>query len=219
MTVVSSGRPARVLDPIERLSEVIFGLIMVLTFTGPITAATELGEVREVLIGAIGCNLAWGIVDAAMYLVTILVERGRGLAIARAVRAAPDPERGRRLIAENLPEPLNALFEGGALENARAKVAALPEVSASPKLRSGDWLAALAVFLLVFLSTFPVVLPFVFLQSLTTASRVSEGIAIVMLYASGHILAAHAGLRKLRTGLAMVAIGVLLVGLTVALGG
>jgi hypothetical protein len=49
----------RVLEPIERISEVLFGLIMVLTFTGSLSAA-ESGhaEVRAMLIGAIGCNLA-----------------------------------------------------------------------------------------------------------------------------------------------------------------
>ena len=56
----------RVLEPIERVSEVLFGLIMVLTFTGSLSVA-EAGreDVRTMLIGALGCNLAWGIIDAA----------------------------------------------------------------------------------------------------------------------------------------------------------
>ena len=50
----------QVLDPIERVSEVLFGLIMVLTFTGSLSVASpERSEVREMLVGAIGCNLAW----------------------------------------------------------------------------------------------------------------------------------------------------------------
>ena len=51
----------RVLDPIDRVSEVLFGLIMVLTFTGSLSVA-EAGrdDVRAMLIGALGCNLAWG---------------------------------------------------------------------------------------------------------------------------------------------------------------
>ena len=59
----------RVLDPIDRISEVLFGLIMVLTFTGSLSVA-ESGrdDVRTMLIGALGCNLAWGIIDAMLYL-------------------------------------------------------------------------------------------------------------------------------------------------------
>src|SRR6188472_7613 len=66
----------RVLDPIERVSEVLFGLIMVLTFTGSLSVANpDRSEVREMLYGAIGCNLAWGIVDAVMYVLASVMIR------------------------------------------------------------------------------------------------------------------------------------------------
>ncbi|HKB15545.1 MAG TPA: hypothetical protein VKF62_05735, partial [Planctomycetota bacterium] len=53
------------LSPHERISEILFGLIMVLTFTGTLSAA-EAGrsDVRTMLLGALGCNVAWGIIDA-----------------------------------------------------------------------------------------------------------------------------------------------------------
>jgi len=85
----SAPRRRRVLDPAERSAEVLFGVIMVLTFTGSLSAATSgREEVRTMLIGAIGCNLAWGIVDAIMYLMNVLGDRGRRLALLRRVRAA-----------------------------------------------------------------------------------------------------------------------------------
>jgi hypothetical protein len=51
----------RALEPDERIAEVLFGLIMVLTFTGSLSVA-EAGrdDVRTMLIGAPGCNLALG---------------------------------------------------------------------------------------------------------------------------------------------------------------
>ncbi len=220
MSVGSAGRHERVLDPVERLSEILFGLIMVLSFTGSISVATaDREEVRGVLIGAIGCNLAWGIVDAVMYLLTILIERGRNLSIARAVRECGDPERGRRILADVLPEPLPELFEGSALENARAKLVALPEIRKRPHLTRRDLRGAIGVFLLVFLSTFPVVVPFLFFAPLDRAMRVSNAVAIVMLYVTGHTLGRHAGIGAVRTGVAMVAVGIVLVGITIALGG
>ncbi len=66
------------LDPIDRLSEVMFGLLMALTFTG--TMSVSLGDgatVRDILLAAVGCNIAWGLVDAVVYLMTTATERGR----------------------------------------------------------------------------------------------------------------------------------------------
>ena len=77
------------LEPIERLSEILFGLIMVLTFTGSLSVATaDHVEVREMLIGALGCNIAWGIIDAIMYLMAALSERARDHRAVSAIRAA-----------------------------------------------------------------------------------------------------------------------------------
>jgi VIT1/CCC1 family predicted Fe2+/Mn2+ transporter len=220
VSVGSAGRHERVLDPIERLSEILFGLIMVLSFTCSMSAAdTEREEVRAVLIGAIGCNLAWGIVDAIMYLLTLLIERGRNLAVAQSVRASSDPERGRQLLAEALPEPLDRLFDGAALESARAKLIAVPVAHGRPRLTARDWRGAFGVFLLVFLSTFPVVVPFLFFEPLQLAMRISNVVAIAMLYITGHLLGRYAALGPVRTGLVMVAIGVFLVAITIALGG
>ena len=57
--------PDRILDPMDRISEVLFGLIMALTFT--CTLGVAAAEVRTMLIGALGCNLAWGIIDGGVH--------------------------------------------------------------------------------------------------------------------------------------------------------
>ena len=50
-----------VLEPVERISEVSFGIIIVLTFTCSLgIARADHGEVHAMLIAAIGCSLAWG---------------------------------------------------------------------------------------------------------------------------------------------------------------
>jgi VIT1/CCC1 family predicted Fe2+/Mn2+ transporter len=210
----------RVLDPIERSSEVLFGLIMVLSFTCTISVVNAGKEdVREIVLGALGCNLAWGIVDAIMYSMAILLERARGLSIAREVRKTSDPERGRQLLARVLPEPLEQLFDGPALEHARAKLVALPALAGRPRLKRRDWLGALGVFLLVFLSTFPVVVPFLFDLPLHTTIRISNAVAIAMLFTAGFGLGSYSGLGRWVTGSVMVGVGLILVGITIALGG
>jgi hypothetical protein len=220
MSTETQSKRERVLDPVERSSEVLFGLIMVLSFTGSISVASAgREEVKELLIGALGCNLAWGIIDAVMYLMMLVIERGRSLSIGRAVRGAKDAGEGRQLLAQGLPEPLGELFDGEALERARAKLVARPSPPERPRLCGRDLQGAVGVFLLVFLSTLPVVLPFVFISELQPALRVSNGVALAMLFLAGYKLGRHGGLRPVRTGLAMAGIGVVLVGITIALGG
>ena len=61
----------RFLDPIDRISELFFGLIMVLTSTGTLSVLNAgRVEVKTMIMGALGCNLAWGIIDAGMSLLS-----------------------------------------------------------------------------------------------------------------------------------------------------
>jgi VIT family len=210
----------RVLEPIERVSEVLFGLIMVLTFTGSLSVA-EAGrdDVRTMLIGALGCNLAWGIIDGVLYLMGSLAEKGRGLLTFRAVRKAADPKEAQRRIAEALPPVVASVLEPVELESLYQRLKQLPEPSDHVQLRKDDWLGAVGVFFLVFLSTFPVVIPFIFMSHAGPALRVSNAIAIVMLFLTGYAFGRITGRRPWLVGISMVVLGSILVAMTIALGG
>lgn len=210
----------RVLDPIDRVSEVLFGLIMVLTFTGSLSVA-EAGRdnVRTMLIGALGCNLAWGIIDAVFYLMGCLAEKGRGLLTFRAVRMATDPRQAERLIADALPSVVASVLQPAELEAMHERLKQLPEPPEHARLSRGDWLGAVGVFLLVFLSTFPVVIPFIFMRNAGPALRVSNAVAIVMLFLTGYAFGRMTGRYPWFLGIVMVFLGLILVGLTIALGG
>jgi VIT family len=217
-----SIRPSsnRVLDPLERFSEIVFGLIMVLSFTCAISVA-EAGreDVRAMLIGAIGCNLAWGIIDAAFYLIACLTEHGHQATLLRKVQQSANPQHARQTIADTLPSQVAEALQPADLDRIHTHLKQLPPPPERPGLTSEDWQGALGVFLLVFLSTLPVVVPFMFMHEAHFALRVSNGIAIAMLFGAGHMLAGYAGMHRVRTGLSMVAIGAALVALTIALGG
>jgi len=209
-----------VLEPSERSAEVLFGLIMVLTFTGSLSVAeADRTEVRTMLIAALGCNLAWGIIDAVLYLMGSLAEKGRDLTIYRAVRAAADPQQAQRLIADALPPVVASVLQAAELESMRQRLLELPEPPARANLHKDDWLGAAGVFLLVFLSTFPVAVPFLFMTSALPALRISNGIAILMLFLAGYAYGKCVDRHPWLTGIAMVALGSVLVGLTMALGG
>lgn len=210
----------RALDPIDRLSEVLFGLIMVLTFTGSLSVY-EAGreDVRSMLVGALGCNLAWGLIDAVFYLMGCLAEKGRDLATFRAVRRAGDPERGQRLLAEALPPVVASVLEPAQLEAMRVRLLELPKPPERARLGKDDGRGALGVFLWVFLSTFPVVIPFVVMRDPVPALRVSNAIAVVLLFGAGYAFGRLTGRHPVWVGSAMVILGAILVGLTMALGG
>jgi hypothetical protein len=210
----------RLLEPVDRISEMLFGLIMALTFTGALSVASAGKEaVNEMLVGALGCNLAWGIVDGVMYLLSCITESGMKLKALNAARRDDAPELARKIIAVTLPPMIAALMTNDELESIRQRLRTLPEPPRRFPLARKDLLGALAVMLLVFLSTFPVVVPFFFMDDAKWALRTSNVIAIGLLFMGGFAYGHHAGMRRWLMGLAMVVIGTVLVGLTIALGG
>jgi VIT1/CCC1 family predicted Fe2+/Mn2+ transporter len=214
----TGGRPTSVLDPVDRSTEVLFGLIMALTFTTTFEVATAgRTDVRTMLVGALGCNLAWGLVDGVMFVVIRAIEKHRFHDRIRAVQAAA-PTEASRILAEELPEGWDRLLDPADLDRLAARARALDE----PREHGVTWedlRGGVAVLLLVFLSTVPVSLPFLFMNDLSRALRVSNAVALVMLFVIGTRLGRHAGRRAALVGLAMVAIGVALSAVAVRLGG
>jgi VIT family len=210
----------RVLSPIDRVSEVLFGLIMVLTFTGSLSVA-EAGrlEIRTMIIGALGCNLAWGIIDGVLYLMASIAEQSKGLIALHSVRKATDPHKAQQIIADALPPLIASILQPVDLETMRQRLKELAEPADRARLSSDDWKGFLGVFLLVFLSTFPVVIPFFLVKDALLALRVSNAIAIGMLFLTGYAFGRITGRRPWARGIAMVVLGCILVGITIALGG
>jgi VIT1/CCC1 family predicted Fe2+/Mn2+ transporter len=209
----------RLLDPVDRASEILFGLIMVLAITGSLKIVDGKADVRTLLVAALGCNLAWGIIDGIFYLMGCLAETARKIMVWDAVRSAVDPDRARRALAGALPPVVASALPPDELETMRLRMVALPERADRTVLHRRDWLAALGVLLVVFLSTFPVVIPFLFMKDARLALRVSNAIAIAMLFLTGFSFGRYIGRHPVRTGIAMVVLGAVLVAVTIALGG
>lgn len=209
----------RLLDPLDRISEVLFGLVMAVTIVGSLSIATA-GEadVRTVMIAALGCNIAWGLVDAVMYVVRGVAERARRCNLARRVRES-DAATGQRLIAHALPDPLSAIVGDGEVEAMRRRIVAGVHAD-DALLRGRDFAEAVAIFALVVLATFPVVLPFVFVDDLARAMALSQATTVAMLFLAGFGFGRYAGAaRPWRVGTAMAVFGVLLIAAVKALGG
>ena len=166
------------LNPLDRAAEILFGLIMALTFTCSISIAnTDQTEVRQLLVGAIGCNIAWGFVDATMYLIGVLAHKSRSNMISTS----------------NAP--------------------------VSVRITNDDIKKALALFVTIVVSTLPVTIPFLFINDTMIALRVSNLIAILMMFLCGWSVARYVGYNKWKMSIAMVLIGLAMVAVTIALGG
>ena len=212
--------PQRALEPIERISEVLFGLIMVLTATGTLSVVNAgTPEIKTMIFGALGCNLAWGIIDGGLYLLGRLEDRGRNLMTLRAVKQAAEPAAAQRAIADALPEPITASLAPEDLDLIARKLNHLSEPPKRPGFAAEDWLGAAAVCVWVFFSTIPVVIPFLFTNDVQLALRISNIVAIALLFVCGYAFGRCTGLSPWPTGLVMMFVGVALTGVAIALGG
>jgi VIT1/CCC1 family predicted Fe2+/Mn2+ transporter len=214
----------RYLDPASRLGEVLFGLIMVLcvTLTAGLSAATEgSAGVRQLLRAALGCNIAWGIIDGITYVMHCVTARAEKANIIDAIRTAPDARIALGIVRDEI-EPRFETLTGPEHREAlcRSIVEYLARSEApTTSVTKDDLYGALACFWLVFLSCLPAAAPFLIFSEPLKALRASNVLLLAMLYFVGHKWARYAHTNPLVTGLTMVAIGVALVGIAVLLGG
>jgi VIT family len=213
----------RYLDPASRLGEVLFGLIMVLTMTltAGLTVAEDKEGVRQLLLAAIGCNIAWGLIDAVMYVMNCITVRNGKMRLIEAVQRAPDAASALSLVSNEIEPELQELLDPDDAEQMnRSMLKHIAHVRISrTKLTKEDLYGAVACFWLVFISCLPAALPFFFFSRPHLALRVSNCLLIALLFFVGQKWAQYAGTSRLVAGLAMVALGLVLVGVAILLGG
>jgi VIT1/CCC1 family predicted Fe2+/Mn2+ transporter len=208
------------LEPMERIAEILFGVIMTLTFT--LTFAVETADrlqVRTMLIGALGCNLAWGIIDAGVYLITRINTESRKVAAVRAIREAANGSAARQILADSFNPALASALSNEQVESMRQNLRQMSEPLKRPGLTKRDWLGAGGLCLLCFLSTFPIALPFIFVSDARLALRISNAVAVALLALCGYAFGHRSGIPPWVTALVMVAFGGAMVGVAIALGG
>lgn len=211
------------LDPGSRLGEILFGLIMVLTITlaAGLTVTEDKAGVRELLLAAIGCNVAWGIIDAVLYLMNCLTVRRGRLRLVEAVKSAGSEEAALALIKNEIEPDLQAMLDdedADAFSRSALKYVTRAQAS-QVSLTREDFYGAIACFCLVFVACFPATVPFFIFSRPHFALRVSNFLLIALLFLVGQKWARYAGVNRLLAGLIMVAVGLTLVGMAILLGG
>lgn len=208
------------LDPISRISEILFGLIMVLSFTGSISVVADgKAQIKDLLWAALGCNLAWGIIDAVFYLMSRLFEKGHAHSILKKLKASNDKTKGRKLLTDELPPVISAILKPEEVDQLQERLVMLEDIPKTKLINWSDLRSAFLIFLLVFTCTFPVALPFIFISNTALALRFSNAIALLILFVGGFSVGKYAGFRPAVSGIGILLLGIILVGLTIALGG
>jgi len=209
----------RYLDPSEILGEILFGLIMVLTFT--LGAAVAGGYERGLILAAIGCNVAWGVIDGVLVVMSSRYARRRRGNLIRAVHAAPDEAAALAVIRDELESGVHAQTDPADRERVYRSIhAMLSKAEPLPMhVRLDDWMTGLAVFILVVLPALPAALPFFVIDDPHEALRVSNGLLILLLFVVGHRWGRHIHMHPWLTGLVLTTLGSLLVVIAIALGG
>jgi VIT1/CCC1 family predicted Fe2+/Mn2+ transporter len=214
-----SAKPFSDLDPIDRTSEVVFGTLMAMSFSGTLSVATA-GEqdIHTMMVAALGCNLAWGLADAVMYLVAVATEQRRKITLVERLQITDDQDEADRLVAEELPLRLQSHMNPIALDAMRRS---LKDITESEKtiISFRSIRDAFQVFLLVALSTFPIVVPFILIDNPTIALRLSNLMGLITLLVSGYLLGRYAGGNAWRFAISLSLIGALLIAAIIALGG
>ena len=216
----------RYLDPASTLGEVLFGLIMTLTFTlgaGIIIEDEGREGARQLLIALIGCNIAWGLIDGVLYLAGQLFDRSRLRRVGQAVRGAADQRSAVTVVAGELDELLDHVTSPAERQELYARIATNLRSGASPPkpntISRADIMGAFTSFWLVVVSSIPAAIPFLLFDNARFALRVSNAILLAMLFVIGYWCARYTVAKPWLVGLALLVGGIALVVVAIALGG
>jgi len=219
------------IDPIDRLSETIFsvliGLLYVLAFRF-ITLSSTPGQsisdenVNELLVGVISAVVAWGLIDGIMYALLSVFGRGERHRLLIDIQAARTEQEAMEVIADDMDyllEPITGEDERKALY--RSILTHLK--NSKPRkygLKGEDITGVLGHVLVAILSVIPSLIPFVVLRhDYDLAIRVSILISFIVLYVTGSRWASYTGANPWKTGLLIISIAAALVLIAILLGG
>jgi len=213
----------RFLDPAEWLGEILFGLIMVLTITlgAGLLVADGPEATRDIVLGVLGCLLAWAIIDAIIFVMNSMFERSRIAWLIEAIQKASHEEHALAIVKKEI-EPI-VIKVTSEQERVRlyadifrnVKTAAVPKTTIQREEIGG----ALVTFLLVMFTTVPALLPFVFIKDRHIALAVSNSLLLGMLFMVGYFWAREAKTTPWLTGMIVMMMGLVMVGIAKLLGG
>ncbi|HVM82253.1 MAG TPA: VIT family protein [Candidatus Binatia bacterium] len=214
----------RFMDPGDALGEILFGIIMSLTFTVGARFFLAKGEFdrNELIVGALGCNIAWGVIDAVLYVLGSTFFRSQRAHFYRALRNAPDEKSALAMVEEQFgleDEPLNIPAEDRARLYQAIAIIGRRATPARIRVTRDDLVAAFLVFALVTFTAIPLVVPFLIFADESLAIRVANTVQVALLFIGGWRWGSYTDLAPWKVGLAVTALGIGMSMMNVLLGG
>lgn len=210
----------------DRLAEVMCGVIMVLVMIGYLKLSLSRGEDIEMkntlILIPLGCNAAWGMIDGLMYVLINLIRRGKIYRLSQSIKSKKDQENVQTSIEDDLSSTVVDSLKKEDKEKISDEI--LKRVDPT-KIEKPEWITKkdlvviLFTFLLVVSTAIPLIIPFIIFDDLMLAIRVSFIIGLGMLFSIGYLWGKYASRNKIRSGIAMMIIGSIIVGITLVLGG
>ncbi len=194
---------------------------MALGFTGAVRLGLEEPDNRGLFLGILGCNIAWGVVDGVMYVLTALFDRGRRARIIRDVLDSPNEEAAMVRVGKELDDRLVPLTTPEERRQIYRWVTELARRAHREKVhvRRDDLLGGVAAGMAVILATLPVVVPYLVIRDPFWAARLSNLVGLALLFSLGAWWGRVVGGSPLRVGTGLTFVGSILVGVTIAMGG
>lgn len=212
------------LDPASSMGEVLFGLIMTLTFTlgAGLTIQEEGAEgARALLIATVGCNIAWGVIDGVFYVLGQLFERSRRRRVVQLIRGVTKDTDAAALVAGELDDIIEKVMTPDERQKLYGRIVALVRTGEMPPnpITRDDVMGGIASFWLVFFASLPAAIPFLIIDDARFALRVSNAMLLALLFFAGFHWARYTTARPIVTGLVFLIFGSALVAMAIALGG
>ena len=212
------------LKPNESLTQIVAGLIVVLTFTLAASVATGGGQegTRAALLGAIAANASWGIINAVLYVMDSAFDRNRQIRVGRAIASTLDEATALAAIRNELDPYLVSVTRADDREQLYRNVRSALTHGHLPKRTAflrDDLMGAIAVFCLTLAATVPAILPLLIIDHPWLALRVSNLLVIGSLFLVGYHWAKYIDANPWLAGFGLTALGAALVAVAIIIGG
>lgn len=204
-------------------SEPMFGVIMVVCFTSVLRAFPGLAEtiIGKVLLSALFCCIAWGLVDGIFYAWEAHYELDKKKKLQAQVQAAADAEKTQDLIEDDLGDTVvDLLEEGDKAQIYQIVQKSVPGVDLGKVSLKEDILTVAIAFGLVVGSSIIVMLPFFMFSPVMNALKISNVTGIFLLFFMGYWREEDKRIsKKLVTGGFTALCAFIITVVTIALGG
>ena len=201
----------------DRLSELLYGVIMVSSISGLVVIAgpPEDSGFYYMLVVLFITIILWGLLDGISYALLSAADRSEREVLLESLGTEADAEKRKDAIAEELDDTLvSRLDEGSRMRIVEIIEKGLPRTMKTikkNKLTSFEKKIVLAAFLLDFLALVILVIPYLIFDRLAIAALISHIIALVMFVIIGYYYAKFAHLNKWKGAFVAGFLGLILI--------